>query len=101
MEGAGAWSRILRGARVQRPTARSQHPTEQTPPRWIAQGGRSPCAALFAVTSWAGALRQWPQRRRELHNPPAFPVDQDRRILSRMGRDDRPEGVRPVGTEAA
>ena len=36
---------VLRGARVQRPTARSQHPTEQTPPRWIAQGGRSQCAA--------------------------------------------------------
>ena len=36
--------------------------------------------AICAVTSWAGALRQWPQRRRELHNPPAIPVDQDRRI---------------------
>ena len=29
---------VLRGARVQRPTARSQHPTEQSLQRWIAQG---------------------------------------------------------------
>jgi hypothetical protein len=39
----------LRGARVQRPTARSQHPTEQSLQRWIAQGGRSPCAARFTA----------------------------------------------------
>ena len=63
---------VLRGAREQRPTARSQHPTEQTPPRWIAQGGRSPCAARFAqllAGPGASAAAKWPQRRRELfHN---------------------------------
>jgi len=38
---------VLRGARVQRPTARSQHPTEQTLPGGLLKGGRSPCAARF------------------------------------------------------
>ena len=36
--------------------------------------------AIYAVTSWAGRFGSGPQRRRALHNPPAFPVDQDRRI---------------------